>query len=133
MRNYNKKKESKDNNIKSKSDKLSLCFLYLWTELSFIQYYYKRYFKMDQHLARHFVYYGGCLSNPPPFLCSQIMIPFLNSMISTNHEKGKIFSQLWNPLTRYSSSSLESLLLLLIFNRMSLYQWYLMISSDSNV
>ena len=28
---------------------------------------YKRYFKIDQHLALHFVYYGCCLSNPPPY------------------------------------------------------------------
>ena len=46
---------------------------------------------------------GECLSNPPPFLCSQIITPFLNSMISTNHEIG-----LGNP---DSSSSVESLLL----------------------
>ena len=46
----------------------------------------KRYSKIDQHLARHFKYNGGCLSSPPPFLSSQIIIPFSNSMISNNQE-----------------------------------------------
>ena len=32
--------------------------------------------KIDQHLARHFKYNGGCLSSPPPFLCSQIITTF---------------------------------------------------------
>ena len=39
---------------------------------------------IDQHLARHFVYDVECLSSPPPFLCSQIITIFLNSMISIN-------------------------------------------------
>ena len=42
--------------------------------------YKKRYSKIDQHLERHFKYNGVCLSSPPPFLCSQIFIPFSNSM-----------------------------------------------------
>ena len=46
------------------------------------------YFKIDQHLAWFFVYYVECLLSPPPFLCSQIVTPFLNSMFSTNQEKG---------------------------------------------
>jgi hypothetical protein len=33
------------------------------------------------------VYYVECLSSPPPFLCSLIITPFSNSMISTNQEK----------------------------------------------
>ena len=33
----------------------------------------KLYFKIDQHLARHFVYYVVCLSSPPHFLCRQII------------------------------------------------------------
>ena len=45
---------------------------------------YKRYSKIDQHLALHFMYNGVCLSSPPPFLCSQIITHFSNSMISTN-------------------------------------------------
>ena len=53
----------------------------------------KRSFKIDQHLPRHFVYYVECFSSPPPFLCSQIIIPFLNSMISTNQEKRWNFIQ----------------------------------------
>ena len=38
----------------------------------------KRYFIIiiDQHLARHFLYFVACLSSPLPFLCSQIIIPF---------------------------------------------------------
>ena len=49
----------------------------------------KRYFKIDQHLARHFdVYYVDSLSSPHPFLftCSQIT-PFLYLKMSTNQEK----------------------------------------------
>ena len=48
----------------------------------------KRYFKIDQHLARYFKYNGAGLSSPPPFLCSQIITPFSNSMISANQETG---------------------------------------------
>ena len=48
----------------------------------------KRNYKIDQHLARHFKYNGACLSNPPPFLYSQIIISFSNSTISTNQETG---------------------------------------------
>ena len=48
----------------------------------------KRYFKIDQDLARHFKYNGGCLSSPPPFICSKIIAPFSNSMVSTNQETG---------------------------------------------
>ena len=48
----------------------------------------KRYSRIDQHLARHFKYKGSCLSSPPPFLCSQIITPSSNSMISTNQETG---------------------------------------------
>ena len=36
-----------------------------------------RYSKIDQHLARHFLYYVERISSPPPFLCSQIITPFL--------------------------------------------------------
>ena len=61
----------------------------------------KRYFKIDQHLARYFVYNVECLSSHPPFLCSQIITPLLTSMISTNQEKGLEF---------YSCSSVEFLL-----------------------
>ena len=48
----------------------------------------KIYFKIDQHLVRYFVYYGSCLLNPNSLLCSQIITSFLNSIISTNQEKG---------------------------------------------
>ena len=47
----------------------------------------KRYFKIDQHLARHFVYYVECLSSPSPFLSNQMITLFCDSMISTNQEK----------------------------------------------
>ena len=33
----------------------------------------KRYFKIDQHLARHFNYNGAHLSSPLPYICSQII------------------------------------------------------------
>ena len=48
----------------------------------------QRYFKIDQHLALYFEYYGACLSTHPSFLCSlMIMItPFFDSMISTDQE-----------------------------------------------
>ena len=67
----------------------------------------KRYFKIDQHLARHFVFYGECLSNGG-FLCSQNVTPFLNSMISTNNEKGLEFQPIVEPFYPYSFSSVES-------------------------
>ena len=31
----------------------------------------KRYFRIDQHLARHFVNYGEVLSSPPPFYAAK--------------------------------------------------------------
>ena len=37
----------------------------------------RRFFKIDKHLARHFVYYVECFSSPRPFLCSQIINFFL--------------------------------------------------------
>ena len=51
----------------------------------------KIYFKIYHHLTQHFVYYVQCLSRPPPFLCIQIITIFLNSIISTNQEKGLEF------------------------------------------
>ena len=35
--------------------------------------------------------YGKCLSYPLPFNATQIINPFLDSMISANHEKGEEF------------------------------------------
>ena len=52
--------------------------------------------KIDQHLARHFLYFSVCHSCPNTFLCSQILISFKNSIISTNQKHGWNFSQLWN-------------------------------------
>ena len=48
----------------------------------------KRYAKVEQHLVRYFKYNGACLLSTPPFLCSQIITPFYNSMISTNQKTG---------------------------------------------
>ena len=42
-------------------------------------------------------------------LCSQINTPFLNSMISTNHEKRSEIQPIVEPYTPYFSSSVESL------------------------
>ena len=60
---------------------------------------YKRYFRIDQHLAWHFVHYVECLSSPTLFLCGQIITPFLNSMISSNQEKGLAFLPIVKPLS----------------------------------
>ena len=72
----------------------------------------KRYFKIDQHLARHFVYFAECLSSPPPFPCSQIITSFLNLRISINKEKGLKFKPIVKSLYPYScfTSSVEFLL-----------------------
>ena len=43
---------------------------------------------------KHFVQYSECLSNPLPFYATQIINPFPNSGISSNHDiKGRDFSQ----------------------------------------
>jgi hypothetical protein len=47
----------------------------------------KRYFRIDQHLARQLKYNGACLSSPPSFLCSQIVTLSSNSMISKTQDK----------------------------------------------
>ena len=60
-------------------------FLYTCVLLKSVQWG-KRCFKIDQHLALRFVDYVECLSRHPPFLCSQIIIPFLK--FSANHDKG---------------------------------------------
>ena len=62
---------------------------------------------IDQHLARHFVNYVACLSSPPHFLCSQIITPFIYSMISTNQKTGLYFQPIVEYLYPYSSSSAE--------------------------
>ena len=62
-----------------------------WVYHSDLSVFPKKYSKIDQHLARHFRYNSACLSSPPPFLCGQIIIPFSNSMISTNQETGLRF------------------------------------------
>ena len=47
----------------------------------------KRYFMIDQQIAQHFVHYSKCLYHPLLFFATQIIIPFLNSKISANHDK----------------------------------------------
>ena len=51
--------------------------------------YIKKYFKIYQHLARHFKYNGWCLSSPPPFVFSEIITSFSNYL--TNQETGLSF------------------------------------------
>ena len=48
----------------------------------------KKYFIIDQQIARHCVHYSECLSNPLSFNATQITTPFLNSRISANHDQG---------------------------------------------
>ena len=53
---------------------------------------YKRYFIIDQQIARHLVSYSICLYQPPlPFYVTQIINPFLASTMSANHDKGLEF------------------------------------------
>ena len=60
----------------------------------------KRYFKIDQHLAQHFIYYVS------PFLCSQKLPLFVIQWSPPIRKMGWNFSQLWNT---YSCSSVEFL------------------------
>ena len=48
----------------------------------------KRYLMIDPQIARHFVHYSECLSNPLPFKATQIINPFLDSRFSANNNKG---------------------------------------------
>ena len=54
----------------------------------------KRYFIIDQQIARHFVQYSEFLSNPLPFYAEQIIDPFLNHGSQTFWIEGRDFSQL---------------------------------------
>ena len=47
----------------------------------------KRYFIIDQQIARHFVHYIEYPYDPLPFYATQIINPVLTSRISTNHDK----------------------------------------------
>ena len=49
---------------------------------------YKRYFIIDQQIARHFVQYSEYLSNPDLNYAPQIINLLIFSIISTNHDKG---------------------------------------------
>ena len=60
---------------------------------SLMQHLKKRYYKIDQHLARHFKYNGTCLS-----MLSNIT-PFLIQWSPPIRKQGYDFSQLWNPYT----------------------------------
>ena len=86
-------------------------------------------FKIDKHLARYFVYYGKFLSNPPSFLCSQIITSILNSIISTNHDKGFEFQLIVKPLY-------PALILSLVQNLFCEYvytEWIILCTSITNV
>ena len=48
-------------------------------------------FMTEKQIAKYFVQYSECLSNPLPFYATQIINPILNSMISANHNKGEGF------------------------------------------
>ena len=43
--------------------------------------------EIEKQTARYFVQNSECPSNPPPFFTTQRINPFLNSRISTNHDK----------------------------------------------
>ena len=58
----------------------------------------KRYYIIDQLLARHFKYNGECLSCPPPFLGSQMITPFLIQWSRPIRIQGCNF---WNNLVIY--------------------------------
>ena len=45
----------------------------------------KRYFIIDQQIARHFLDSSECLYQPLPVYVNQIIYPFLTSRISANH------------------------------------------------
>ena len=47
----------------------------------------KRYLIVDHKVARHFLHYSECLSNPLSFYATQMINPFPNSRISANHDK----------------------------------------------
>ena len=66
------------------------CSVYVHYTLIHSRTYYNRkmYFRIDQHLAQYFVNYGADLSSPPPFLWSQTITSFWNSIISSNQETG---------------------------------------------
>ena len=91
--------------IKHKSHDTQLCVMCRKTNVINI----KRYYIIDQHLARHSKYNGECLSCPPTFLCSQIITPFSHSMISINHKTGLYLQPTVESVYPYSSSILEFL------------------------
>ena len=69
--------------IKESKNKKMCIYVCTWEGI------FKRYFMIDEHLTRHFVYYVECLWSPPPFLWSMSTTLF-NSMVSTN--QGSNFS-----------------------------------------
>ena len=65
-------------------------------------------FKIDQHLARQFEFYGACLSSPPlPFLMQSKNYPFFK-FNDLNQSENKVV--IVESLYPYSSSSVEFLL-----------------------
>ena len=55
--------------------------------ISYIKCPVKRYFIVDQQIARHFVHYSEC-TNPLPFYLTQMINPFLILRTLANHDKG---------------------------------------------
>ena len=82
-------------------------FLDSWNEINSMGII-KRYFKVDQHLTRHFVYHIECLSSP--FLCCKIITPFNDSMIFHQWGKGLKFKPSMKPSYHYSCSCVLFLL-----------------------
>ena len=84
---------------------------------------YKRYSKIDQHLALHFVYYVDCLSRSLIFLCSLIITPFLIQWSPSIRKIGLEFQPIVKPFYPSSCSSVEFLLFIKLLTFLSM--WHL--------
>ena len=63
--------------------------IYFYLLKFYMDYAAKRYFIIDEQIARHFVHYSECLNLPPLlFYVTQIINQFLTSWISAYHDKG---------------------------------------------
>ena len=55
---------------------------------------------LEKQITRHFVWYRKCLPNPVFLLCNSNLInPFLNSIILANHERGEEFQPIVKSLS----------------------------------
>ena len=54
----------------------------------------KRYFTIDQQIARQFVHYRECFYHNLSFYATQIINPFLTLRLSDNHDKGMGFQSM---------------------------------------